>query len=70
VAAIAVTSVGNALVTPSVSTLVSKVASRDGYGAVLGAQQSAGALARVLGPTTAGLYERSPRRPTGSRARG
>jgi hypothetical protein len=59
VAAIAVTSVGNALVTPSVSTLVSKVASRDGYGAVLGAQQSAGALARVLGPTTAGLvYER------------
>ena len=58
-AAIVVTSVGNALVTPSVSTLVSRVASKDGYGAVLGAQQSAGALARVLGPTLAGVvYER------------
>ncbi|MEZ4390465.1 MAG: MFS transporter [Polyangiales bacterium] len=59
VLALVVVSVGNALVSPSVSTLVSRVASRDGYGAVLGAQQSAGALARVIGPTFAGVvFER------------
>lgn len=59
VLALVVVAVGNALVSPSVSTLVSRVASRDGYGAVLGAQQSAGALARVIGPTFAGVvFER------------
>lgn len=59
VIALLITSVGNAFVTPSVSTMVSRVASQGAYGAVLGAQQSAGALARVIGPTLAGVaFER------------
>jgi len=59
VAAIVATAVGNALVTPSLSTLVSRTTSHGAYGASLGAQQSAGALARVIGPSAAGvLYER------------
>jgi MFS family permease len=48
--AIAVTSIGNALNTPSLSALISRLASGDKQGGVLGVSQSAGALARIAGP--------------------
>jgi len=48
--AIAVTAIGNGLNTPSLSSLISRAASGDHQGGVLGVSQSMGALARVVGP--------------------
>lgn len=48
-------STGNSLTGPSISSLVSRRASADSQGAVLGVQQSVGSLARVVGPTCGGL---------------
>ncbi len=48
--ALAVTSIGNALNTPSLSALISRLAGSDSQGGVLGVAQSAGALARISGP--------------------
>jgi MFS transporter, DHA1 family, tetracycline resistance protein len=48
--ALAVTSVGNALNTPSLSALISRLAGGDSQGGVLGVSQAAGALARIVGP--------------------
>lgn len=48
--AIAVIAVGNGLNTPSLSSLISRAASGDHQGGVLGVSQSMGALARVVGP--------------------
>jgi DHA1 family tetracycline resistance protein-like MFS transporter len=47
--------VGNGLVTPSLSSLASKGAPEEKRGSILGIYQSAGSLARVIGPPTAGL---------------
>lgn len=47
--------VGNGLVNPSLSSLVSKGAPGDKRGGVMGIYQSAGSLARVIGPPAAGL---------------
>lgn len=47
--------VGNGLVNPSLSSLVSKGAPGDKRGGVMGIYQSAGSLARVVGPPAAGL---------------
>jgi MFS transporter, DHA1 family, tetracycline resistance protein len=49
-AAIAVTAIGNGLNTPSLSSLISRAASGEHQGGVLGVSQSMGALARVVGP--------------------
>lgn len=46
---------GNGLSTPSVSSYVSRRSDAASQGAALGALQSAGALARVVGPATAGV---------------
>jgi multidrug resistance protein len=48
-------SVGSALINPSLTAATSKRSSADKQGGTLGVQQSAGALARVLGPVTAGF---------------
>ena len=48
--AIAVTAIGNGLNTPSLSSLISRAASGEHQGGVLGVSQSMGALARVVGP--------------------
>jgi multidrug resistance protein len=48
--AIAVTAIGNGLNSPSLSSLISRAASGDHQGGVLGVSQSMGALARVVGP--------------------
>lgn len=57
-AALAVISAGNAMVMPSVSSLASKMAPEGSTGVVLGGQQSASSLARVVGPALAGwLYQ-------------
>ena len=53
--AMAVLSVGNGLVNPSLSTLVSRRAPPESQGESLGVLQSMGALARVVGPTLGGL---------------
>jgi DHA1 family tetracycline resistance protein-like MFS transporter len=50
-----ISSVGNALLNPSLSAATSKRGRADRQGGTLGVQQSAGALARVFGPITAGL---------------
>ncbi len=56
---VALVAAGNALVMPSVSSLASKLAPEGSTGVVLGGQQSASSLARVLGPALAGLlYQR------------
>jgi MFS transporter, DHA1 family, tetracycline resistance protein len=47
---IAVIAIGNGLNTPSLSSLISRAASGDHQGGVLGVSQSMGALARVVGP--------------------
>jgi MFS family permease len=47
---LAITAIGNALNTPSLSSLISRLASDDAQGGVLGVSQSAGALARITGP--------------------
>jgi multidrug resistance protein len=48
--AIAIVAVGNGLNTPSLSSLISRAASGDEQGGVLGVSQAAGALARIAGP--------------------
>ncbi|MBL8685373.1 MAG: MFS transporter [Myxococcales bacterium] len=50
-----ISSVGNALINPSLSAATSKRGRADRQGRTLGVQQSAGAFARVLGPITAGF---------------
>lgn len=50
-----VVAMGNALVNPSLSSLVSKGAPESSRGGVMGAYQSAGSLARVVGPPISGL---------------
>lgn len=50
----ALTSVGSGLVNPTISALVSRATPADRQGQVLGVSQSAGALARVLGPAVGG----------------
>jgi MFS family permease len=47
--------IGNGLVSPSLSSLVSKGAPDDKKGGVMGIYQSAGSLARTIGPPVAGL---------------
>lgn len=47
---LAVVSTGNALNTPALSALISRLAGNDVQGGVLGVSQSAGALARIAGP--------------------
>lgn len=54
-AAVAVLSVGNGLVNPSLSTFVSRRAPPEAQGESLGVMQSMGALARVFGPTWGGF---------------
>jgi DHA1 family tetracycline resistance protein-like MFS transporter len=53
--AIAVLAVGNGLNTPSLSSLISRSASGEHQGGVLGVAQSMGALARVIGPLVGSL---------------
>ena len=48
--AIALMSIGNALNTPSLSSLISRAAGGDQQGGVLGVSQALGAMARVAGP--------------------
>jgi multidrug resistance protein len=48
--AIAVVAIGNGLNTPSLSSLISRGASGDQQGGVLGVAQACGALARIVGP--------------------
>jgi multidrug resistance protein len=48
--AVAIVSIGNGLNTPSLSSLVSRAASGREQGGVLGVNQAAGALARIIGP--------------------
>ena len=47
--------IGSGMCNPSLTTLVASSAPEDRRGEVLGFQQSAGALARVVGPPLAGL---------------
>ncbi len=54
---LAVISVGNAFLTPTISSLLSRMASEDEQGAVMGAYQSYASLGRVIGPVVGGwLY--------------
>ena len=48
--AVGIIAIGNGLNTPSLSALISQCADADRQGSVLGVSQSAGALARILGP--------------------
>lgn len=62
--AVAILSIGNGLVNPSLSTFVSRRAPPEAQGESLGVMQSMGALARVLGPTWGGfLYGHGHRWP-------
>lgn len=54
IALLLIHAVGYALTTPSLSGLVSRYTSPDRQGATLGVYQSAGSLARVIGPIAAG----------------
>jgi MFS family permease len=47
-------SLGNALLTPTVSSLLSSFAPKDAQGKILGTNQSVGSLARVVGPAIGG----------------
>lgn len=47
--------IGNALMTPSLNALISKTAAAHDQGSTLGVSQSAGALARIAGPSLGGL---------------
>ena len=49
-----VLSMGSGLVNPTNASLISRAARRDGQGQTLGVSQSAGSLARVLGPVVGG----------------
>ena len=53
--ALALLSLGQGLVTPSLTSVVADSATPDRRGEVLGVQQSAGALSRIIGPAIAGL---------------
>jgi multidrug resistance protein len=53
--ALALLSLGQGLVTPSLTSVVADTVSPDRRGEVLGVQQSAGALSRIIGPAIAGL---------------
>ncbi|MEI6742488.1 MAG: MFS transporter [bacterium] len=53
--ALALLSLGQGLVTPSLTSVVVDSATPDRRGEVLGVQQSAGALSRIIGPAIAGL---------------
>lgn len=55
----AVIALGSALTNPSLSALVSRCADGGSQGAIMGVLQSAGALARVCGPATGGLFYQS-----------
>jgi DHA1 family tetracycline resistance protein-like MFS transporter len=72
VAGMAVIALGSGLVNPSLSALVSRLASSDGQGLVLGVHQSSGALARVFGPAVGGMLYQSfgPRAPYAAAAIG
>lgn len=57
--ALTLLAIGNGITNPSLSSLASKGASAETRGATMGIYQSAGSLARVIGPVTAGLvYDR------------
>lgn len=57
--ALSLLALGNGITNPSLSSLASKGASIDSRGATMGVYQSAGSLARVIGPPVAGiLYDR------------
>ena len=45
---------GNALLTPTVSSLLTTYAPKDTQGKILGTNQSVGSLARVVGPAVGG----------------
>ena len=47
-------SFGNALLTPTVSSLLTTYAPKDAQGKILGTNQSVGSLARVVGPAVGG----------------
>lgn len=50
--------VGNGINNPSLMSLVSKTASRHELGSAMGIYQSAGSMARIIGPLSAGwLYD-------------
>lgn len=54
-----VMAIGQSITTPSLQSLISRAASADEQGSVLGSNQSMGALARATGPVMGGLlYER------------
>jgi len=53
--ALALLSLGQGLVTPSLTSVVADSVTPDRRGEVLGVQQSAGALSRIIGPAIAGL---------------
>ena len=59
IAALLVQAVGYALINPSLSSLASRNAQKGLQGVTMGVYQSAGSLARVLGPLCAGfIFER------------
>ncbi len=70
VAALIIMSLGHALLHPSLSSLASRGGSHENKGIVMGVFQSAGSLARVIGPPVAGwLFDSvSPRSPLFSAA--
>ncbi|MEZ4299895.1 MAG: MFS transporter [Polyangiaceae bacterium] len=72
VAGMGVVALGSGLVNPSLSALVSKCSASTDQGSALGVLQSAGALARVLGPALAGILYQSidPRAPYAAAAAG
>ncbi len=53
--ALVLLSLGQGVVTPSLTSVVSESVAPDRRGAALGVQQSAGALSRIIGPAIAGL---------------
>ena len=56
--ALALLAIGYGLASPSIASLISKRTARDKQGGVLGANQSAQSLARIVGPIVAGtIYE-------------
>lgn len=65
VVAMGVIALGSGLVNPGLSALVSRLGASEGQGSILGALQSAGALARVFGPAAGGMLYQSfgPRAP-------
>ncbi|MBC8073642.1 MAG: MFS transporter [Deltaproteobacteria bacterium] len=70
VAGAGLTAIGNGLVTPSTSAIVSRISSAQEQGLNLGIVQSAAALSRIFGPAAAGIaFEHiSPGAPMGAAA--